>query len=143
MSPTLLLDTSVAVALVMADHEQHEVVTARVEGAELGLAGHAAYEVYSVLTRLPAPLRRDAQTTHSVLASNFPRSVFLSATRAASLRAELAAAGIAGGAVYDGLVGAAAVEARLPLLTSDRRAMETYRLLRVEVELLIPSAAAE
>jgi predicted nucleic acid-binding protein len=53
VSRTLLLDTSVAVAYLVADHAQHEVVTDRVEGAELGLAGHTAFEVYSVLTRLP------------------------------------------------------------------------------------------
>jgi predicted nucleic acid-binding protein len=140
VSRTLLLDTSVAVAYIVADHDQHEAVTSRVEGCELGLAGHAAFEVYSVLTRLPAPLRRDGQATHRILASNFPASVFLSTERAASLLAELPAAGIAGGAVYDALVGAAAAEARLPLLTGDRRALETYRLLGVDVELVTPAS---
>jgi predicted nucleic acid-binding protein len=45
----------------------------------------------------------------------------------------LAALGIAGGSVYDALVGAAARAHDLPLATRDRRAVETYRLLDVDV----------
>jgi predicted nucleic acid-binding protein len=43
---------------------------------------------------------------------------------------------IAGGCVYDALVGAAAREHGLVLATSDRRALDTYRILGVEVEIL-------
>ncbi len=45
--------------------------------------------------------------------------------------------GIGGGAVYDALVGAAATHHRLRLATRDRRALETYRALEVELELLV------
>ncbi|MEO8968055.1 MAG: hypothetical protein ABI355_10595 [Solirubrobacteraceae bacterium] len=45
-------------------------------------------------------------------------------------------AGVAGGAVYDALVGAAAREHDLPLVTRDQRAAETYRALAVRFELL-------
>jgi predicted nucleic acid-binding protein len=38
--------------------------------------------------------------------------------------------------VYDALVGATAVEHRLVLATRDRRALDTYRALDVQVELL-------
>jgi predicted nucleic acid-binding protein len=38
--------------------------------------------------------------------------------------------------VYDALVGAAAVEHDLTLATLDRRALETYRVLGVAVDLL-------
>ena len=48
----------------------------------------------------------------------------------------LAEARIAGGSVYDALVGAVAVEHDLPLATRDRRALDTYGLLGVEVELI-------
>jgi predicted nucleic acid-binding protein len=47
-----------------------------------------------------------------------------------------AALGLAGGAVYDGLVAATAREHRLPLITCDRRAESTYRALGVNYELL-------
>jgi len=53
-----------------------------------------------------------------------------------SLFAELTAIGIAGGAVYDALVGASAREHGLALATRDRRALATYRALDVRVELL-------
>jgi predicted nucleic acid-binding protein len=43
---------------------------------------------------------------------------------------------IAGGAVYDALVGSAAVAHQLALVTRDRRALPTYRALEVDVELL-------
>jgi len=42
-----------------------------------------------------------------------------------------------GGAVYDALVAAAALEHQLPLATRDRRAIETYRALGVELEILV------
>jgi len=61
---------------------------------------------------------------------------FLGERAAAALLADLDAKGIAGGSVYDALVGAAAAEHRLPLATRDRRARDIYRTLGVEVELL-------
>jgi predicted nucleic acid-binding protein len=48
----------------------------------------------------------------------------------------LGKAGIAGGSVYDALVGATAIEHRLKLATRDQRALVTYRALQVDVELL-------
>ena len=44
--------------------------------------------------------------------------------------------GIAGGAVYDTLVAAAAAEHGITLATRDRRAAETYRALDVDFELI-------
>ena len=40
--PDLLVDTSVAVALVVADHEHHAVTIEALGERRLGLAGHAA-----------------------------------------------------------------------------------------------------
>ena len=54
----VLLDTSAAIALVLEDHEAHAATLEAVHGCRLGLAGHAWFETYSVLTRLPAGLRR-------------------------------------------------------------------------------------
>jgi hypothetical protein len=39
----LLVDTSAAVALTVADHEHHEDTFAQLGGRRLGLAGHAAF----------------------------------------------------------------------------------------------------
>ena len=50
--------------------------------------------------------------------------------------ATLVDAGIAGGAVWDGLVALAALDAGARLLSLDRRALPTYRALGADVELL-------
>ena len=134
--PELLVDTSVAVALVVADHEHHDSTLRTLAGKRLGLCGHAAFETFSVLTRLPPPARRTPATVSRLLAANFPHSRFLGVRAAAALLAGLDAKGIAGGAVYDALVGATAVEHGAMLATRDERALDTYRALDVRVELL-------
>jgi predicted nucleic acid-binding protein len=131
-----LLDTSTAVALVVEDHEAHVATLDAVRGRRLGLAGHAWFEAYSVLTRLPAGLRRSPTDALRLLARNFPASGFLGEAEAADLGVELAGLGISGGAVYDALVGAAARQHRLPLLSTDARARPVYEALGVELELL-------
>ncbi|BBX97216.1 type II toxin-antitoxin system VapC family toxin [Mycobacterium lacus] len=133
---TVLVDTSVAVALVVADHDHHEDTFQALRGRTLGLAGHAAFETFSVLTRLPPPARRTPATVAKLLTRTFPETRFLGPRAATSLLTGLGAAEIAGGAVYDALVGAVANEHRLPLATRDRRALEVYRALEVNVELL-------
>jgi len=70
----LLVDTSVAVALTVADHEHHDETFDALQGRRLGLAGHAAFETFSVLTRLPAPARRTPATVARLLARSFPHS---------------------------------------------------------------------
>ena len=89
-----------------------------------------------MLTRLPSPARRAPATVAHLLAVSFPHSKFLGARAARTLLAEIGTSGIAGGAVYDALVGACANEHGLPLATRDRRALETYRALGVHVELV-------
>src|SRR3954464_15876033 len=109
-SPPLLVDTSVAVALVVSDHRHHDQTHDALEGRRLGLAGHAVFETFSVLTRLPPPARRSPATVSKLMSTNFPATRFLSARAAAHLAGRLAELGVAGGAVYDALVGATAVE---------------------------------
>ena len=133
-----LVDTSIAIALLVADHEHHPGTIAAVGRRRLGLSGHAAFEAYSVLTRLPAPVRRPPHVVTELLEANFPETRFLSSTRASRLLSEVAEAGIAGGAAYDALVGATAVEHGMVLVTRDHRAVETYRALGVTVEVLDP-----
>jgi predicted nucleic acid-binding protein len=132
----LLVDTSVAVALVVADHERHAFVTEAVGRRRLGLAGHAAFETFSVLTRLPPPARREPAVVDQVLRAGFPATRFLGADDAAGLLRRLARLGLSGGEVYDALVGATAVTHGLPLATRDVRAFDTYRALDVELVLL-------
>ena len=131
-----LVDTRVAVALVVADHEHHGSVAAALQGRRLGLAGHAAFETFSVLTRLPPPARRTAQAVTRLLAAEFPMTRFLSPPAAEKLLGRLRELGLNGGSVYDALVAAAAEEHGLTLITRDRRALPMYRTLDVDVELL-------
>ena len=132
----VLVDTSVAVALTVSDHRDHEATFRALADRRLGLAGHAAFEAFSVLTRLPAPARRTPATVARLLTANFPHTRFLSEEAAASLLASLQSSGIAGGSVYDALVGAAAAQHGLPLATRDKRALATYRALEVDVEMI-------
>jgi predicted nucleic acid-binding protein len=131
-----LVDTSVAVALVVADHAHHTSTTAALHGRRLGLAGHAAFETFSVLTRLPPPARRTAASVGRLLAADFPVTRFLGPAAASELIGRLGLLGLAGGAVHDALVAAAAAEHGMTLVTRDRRALATYRALDVAVELL-------
>lgn len=100
------------------------------------MSGHAAVELLSVLTRMPSPQRLSPAAALRLEESNFPESRYLSATDTRALLREFAAAGLAGGALYDGLVAAAARNHKLLLVTCDRRAETTYRLLGVTYELL-------
>lgn len=123
----VLVDTSVAVAASLADHHHHDVMVAALRGRRIGLAGHAAYETFSVLTPLPAPARRGTGEIARLLAHNFAATRYLSAQGAVSLFDELERLEIAGGTVYDALVGAAAREHGAVMVTRDRGAMDTYR----------------
>ena len=134
--PQLLIDTSVAVALVAAGHEHHQATRKAVGSRSCGLSGHAAFETFSVLTRMPPPNRRTPHAVARLLAHNFPGSRFLSAEGTERLHARLAELGIAGVAVYDALVAAAAAEHGIVLATRDRRAADTYRALEVDFELI-------
>ncbi|OBK41985.1 twitching motility protein PilT [Mycobacterium sp. 1245111.1] len=134
----VLVDTSAALALAQRENPFHRAAKARLLRCRRGMAGHAAVELLSVLTRLPAPQRLSPVAALRLQETNFPESRFLSAADTKALLRELAQAGLAGGSIYDGLVGAAARKHRLPLISCDRRAEPTYHLLGVDYELLAP-----
>jgi predicted nucleic acid-binding protein len=133
---SVLLDTSAAIALVLEDHERHASTLEAVRGRRLGLAGHAWFETYSVLTRLPAGLRRSPADVIRLLAHDFPASVFLGEEQSVNLGGELARLGVTGGAVHDALVGAAARQHRRPLVSGDARARPVYEALGVEIQVI-------
>ncbi|WP_102145642.1 type II toxin-antitoxin system VapC family toxin [Mycobacterium hubeiense] len=125
-------DTSVAVAALDPAHEAHPACRRALVKLRPALAGHAVFETYSVLTRLPLPLRLSASQASAVLAAAFPGDCWLNAAETRRLRERLASLDIVGGSVYDALVGQAAVTNHRTLLTRDRRAERTYRSLGVE-----------
>lgn len=125
-------DTSVAVAALDPAHQAHPACRRALVELRPALAGHAAFETYSVLTRLPLPLRLSAAQAASVLTQAFPQDCWLEATATRDLRERLADLDIVGGSVYDALVGQAAIANQRTLLTRDRRAERTYRALDVD-----------
>jgi len=127
-------DTSVAVAALDPTHEAHSPCRRVLVQRRPALAGHAMFETYSVLTRLPLPLRLNAAQAASVLVKAFPAECWLDASGTGDLFERLADLGIVGGSVYDALVGHAASTNRRILLTRDRRAERTYRSLDVQYQ---------
>jgi len=127
----VLLDTSAALALVDPTHQFHGAVLDAVSGHSLGLSGHAAHELFSVLTRLPFPARLSAPDAARLIATNFPGTKHLSAPASARLTEELAELGVVGGAVFDALVAACARQHGVKLITCDQRAQSTYSTLKV------------
>jgi predicted nucleic acid-binding protein len=130
------VDTSVAVAAVDGGHAAHHACRQRVIDTHAALAGHAAFETYSVLTRMPGALRLDAPTAAHLLDTAFPERCWLDEAGAESLLRQCAPLGVVGGAIYDALAGQAAMAHGRTLLTRDRRAQRTYDLLGVRYELL-------
>jgi predicted nucleic acid-binding protein len=100
---------------------------------QLGLAGHALFETMSVMSRLPGSSRRSIDAVHRAVTGSFPHTQFLSARASARIAASVASLGIGGGAIYDALVAAAALEHGLPLATRDVRALATYRAIGCEL----------
>jgi predicted nucleic acid-binding protein len=135
----VLLDSSAAIALIVEDHERHAETLSVLKGRRLGLAGHAWFETYSVLTRLPGAQRRSPADALRLLAHNFPASVFLGQRASVELGPEVARLGVSGGAVYDALVGAAARQHRVRLVSADARARPVYDGLGVDLEMLTAS----
>jgi len=127
-------DTSVAIAALDPVHDAHPVCRRALVDFRPALAGHAVFETYSVLTRLPIPLRLTADQAVAVIAAAFPGDCWLDAAGLRGLREQLAGLDIVGGSVYDALVGQAALTNDRTLLTRDRRAARTYRSLGVEYQ---------
>lgn len=125
------VDTSVAVAFLDAAHTAHRVCVAALEDRSAALAGHAAFESLSVLTRLPGPAQVTASDAAAALQAAFPDPCWLSPVQQSQLLVTLGRTGVDGGAVYDALVGEAARVHDRTLLTRDRRAIATYEFLGV------------
>ncbi|MGC1209277.1 MAG: type II toxin-antitoxin system VapC family toxin, partial [Ornithinimicrobium sp.] len=133
----LTLDTSVAVPLLVTSHSDHERVHRWWSGRAVSLAGHASIETYSVLTRLPGQSRLTGEDAARLIANRFPLSLPLTEETQQGIPQFFADIGIAGGAVYDGLVALAALEHGAVLATRDARAAPTYERVGARVELLV------
>lgn len=121
------VDSSVVVAACASWHEAHDIARRAIDRRPR-LVAHCALEAFSVLTRLPAPHRVPPEMVVAFLGDRFPAApLALDAARLHRLVSDLHGLGVAGGAVYDGLVALSASAHRATLLTLDRRAVVTYR----------------
>jgi predicted nucleic acid-binding protein len=127
------VDTSVAIPLLVQTHVSHSEVTAWWAGRELALSGHALTETYSVLTRLPGDLRLTPADAARLIHHRFTAPLLLGRRTSRRLPTVLSQLGIAGGAVYDALIGLAAVENGATLATRDNRARATYEIVGADV----------
>jgi toxin FitB len=132
---TVAVDTSVAVPLSVRSRQHHAEVVRWWAGQELALSGHALARTYSVLTRLPGDARLTAADAERLLDARFAAPLTLSDPPAQTVHATLSRLGIAGGAVYDGLVALAAKEHGVALAMRDARA-GPYDAVGVEVVLV-------
>lgn len=126
---TVAVDTSVAIPLLVSTHAAHEGVAEWARGRRLALCGHAVIETYSVLTRLPGDVRLAPVDAIRLINASFTRHD----EAETDLVDRFAAVGVSGGAVYDGLVAAAARQRSLPIASRDARARSTYEALGVTV----------
>jgi len=129
-------DGSVTIAALLNDHPAHDAAADALAECKTTIA-HVAIETYSVLTRLPGPDRVDAKIAATVLYKRLAATyATLDVSKFAQTLGELASAGVSGGATYDGLIALTALEHELELITRDKRAERTYRVLNVSYQLL-------
>ena|SRR5437868_14305005 len=131
------------IALVCAWHQHHEraarEVGRRLDGGEtLIVAAPALVEAYAVLTRLPPPHRLSPSNSRALLAGNFMSDgvevVVLDTFGYEHLLRGAPERGIMGGAIYDAVILACALAARVDiLLTFNERQFQLLAGGRIEV----------
>ena len=131
---TVAVDSSLAIPLLLRDHEAHARAVPWRSGRQLSICGHAWIETYAVLTRLPGGARVLPEDAVQLLEANCSPPLSPSPDTFVGAVALLAAAGVAGGASHDGRVALAALEHRAVLATRDARTEANYRRLGVEIE---------
>ena len=134
----VVVDASCLVAAALPQHEHHRATLAdlgrrRTVGHTLIMAAHALLEAYAVLTRLPPPHRLAPADASAILDRTWgpSESVALTATETWRVLRHHGAAGLPGGRVYDGVIGACAQKAKADeLLTWNLRHFADLRGVR-------------
>ncbi|MFZ1153614.1 MAG: PIN domain-containing protein, partial [Solirubrobacteraceae bacterium] len=126
-------DSSVVIAAFASWSEKHEAAMGALDDLR-DLVAHVELEAYSVLTRLPEPLRAEPGLVSEYLREDFSgaRMILPEAERRALVQ-RLADLSISGGAVYDASVAATADHHGRTLLSCDLRAARTYEKLGISV----------
>jgi predicted nucleic acid-binding protein len=116
----LFLDTSVLVASLLAQHQDHERSFAALDRVQSGKAqgvvsAHSLAETYATLTKLPAPFRHSPEQALLSIEENIIkhfRTAALSGDDYAALLRDAATARVQGGTIYDALLLKAAAQAK-------------------------------
>jgi len=114
-------DTTVLVAGVLEEHEHHEPSFSALSTASRTsafCATHNVAEVYATLTRYPGKQRLSAEQALLALTAIESRFTIVALETREYLAAirRFAAIGITGGTIYDGLMAACAVKAKVDVL---------------------------
>ena len=133
----VFFDTSIFVPLVLGHHVHHRAsqsVFLKLGRNRGFCAAHSLAETYSTLTRMP-PIDRmtaDQVMLHVQDIASRLEIIALDALEYVQTMSDLAAAGIAGGAVYDGLIAQCALKAKADVIyTFNQR---HFRRLGPEIE---------
>jgi toxin FitB len=128
-------DTTLAIASAYDDHEHFALADAAIRTHKPVLAGHAAFEALSVLTRMH-DRRVSPATAAAVLNGTFGDPCWMTAEGSLRVFRLIAEANLAGRSIYDALVAQAALDNRRTLLSLDRRARRVYDTVGVDYEML-------
>lgn len=120
----VLFDTSVLVAAMVYGHPDHERSFPWLEKAVQGdiqglVAGHTLAELYAVLSSLPVRPRLSPKSVVRLLEANIIPNftvIELTSTDYHRIITDLSALGVAGGAVYDGLIAHLAIKTGADIL---------------------------
>ena len=115
------LDTSVLVATFYADHEHHAPsieVFLRFDKKNACCGAHSLAEVYAILTGMPAPRRVSGHEALLFLGDirNHLTLVALNELEYFQVAAASAEAGLAGGAIYEAILGRCALKAKAQVI---------------------------
>jgi predicted nucleic acid-binding protein len=113
----VFVDTTVLLAAATADHVHHAPSRKLVLGLRRqhgACAAHSLAELYSTLTRMPFPQRRNASQAMFFVADVQARLTPIALTSGEYFAAisEYSAMGVVGGAIYDALIAHCALKAR-------------------------------
>lgn len=134
-APLVGCDSSVLINAFLEEQPHHRIARAALAQAA-GVPVHAYFETYSVLTRMPPPARRSAESVAASIKALKRTPLGLPAREQMRLWDSLASLGVHGGATYDALVAATAKHHGYHLMSVDRRAERTYRAIGVDYEII-------
>ena len=132
----ICVDTSVVGAAFSPWHDAHAAAITVMQGLPHTVS-HCLLEVYSVLTRMPAPFRAPADVAARYVQRQFgDRVLHPGRETLEALPTRMATLGVSGGAVYDGLIAETARVHAATLVSLDQRAVRTYHLVGADHRLL-------